>query len=173
MGALGAIEIFTLDLDDSVQRISAALRRLPHADRLAGFVDLISDRYPREIVRVLKFVIDAGSRPINPTELAQVFGSSRRSLERGLRRRNLPSPEKLIVWGRLLNAARLLEDQGRSAERIAFAVGFPSASALSVACRRYIGAPLSQMRSSSSLQHAMDRFLSESRDVEEDGAAGA
>ena len=44
-------------------------------------------------------------------------------------RAGFPAPQRLLTWGRLIVAAHLLEDRHRSADRIATALDFPSASA--------------------------------------------
>jgi AraC-like DNA-binding protein len=44
----------------------------------------------------------------------------------------------LLTWGRLIVAARMLEDPHRTADRVAANLGFPSGSAFRNVCQRYL-----------------------------------
>lgn len=159
LGTLGALDIFTVDLDDQLPRLAQTLGRIPDADRLFGLIETLEAQFPKELVAVIRLVVEARSRPLDPSELIRIFGSSRRSLERALSAHGLPGPEKLILWGRLLSAARLLDDPGRKAEAVSYLVGFPSASAFSMTFKRYVGATVSEARNQGMLDFASRRFL--------------
>lgn len=84
---------------------------------------------------------------LGPTvgELAAAFGLSGRSLARELRERGLPSPNQFLLWGRLFQAAHLMNGPGRTVEEAAYAVGYSSAAALSRVFRQRTGSPPSEV----------------------------
>ena len=71
--------------------------------------------------------------------VAAGLGVHRRTLVNRLAQAGLPSPSAVISWCRLLLAARLLEDPGRSVESVALALDFGSGTALRSMLRRYTG----------------------------------
>ncbi|HEY0969466.1 MAG TPA: helix-turn-helix domain-containing protein [Gemmatimonadales bacterium] len=76
---------------------------------------------------------------LTPQQLASILGIRRRALAARLEAACFPPPQQLITWGRLVVAAQLLEDSGRSADSVAAALDFPSGSAFRNSCRRYVG----------------------------------
>lgn len=85
-------------------------------------------------------------RPIEPRELAGTIGIGRRRLAHLLAADGFPTTRRLIAWGRLIMAARLLEDPSRSANQVARNLGYPSGTALRNACHRYLGAAPQEIR---------------------------
>ena len=79
-----------------------------------------------------------------------------------------PSPQRLLTWGRLLLAAHFLEDSSRSAERVAKALQFPSATAFRNTCQRQLGATPSEIRSRGGATFVKSLFL---REIEQGKAA--
>jgi AraC-like DNA-binding protein len=73
---------------------------------------------------------------LTPEALARRVAVSRRALTRRLEDAGLPPPHALLTWGRLLVAARLLEDSTRSAADVATSLDFPSPSAFRLVSRR-------------------------------------
>lgn len=81
-----------------------------------------------------------------PEGLAKLLALPRRTVSQRLAAAGFPPPQRLLTWGRLIVAAHLLEDQHRSADRIAATLDFPSASAFRNTCQRYLGATPSDVR---------------------------
>src|SRR6185437_5018417 len=77
---------------------------------------------------------------------AQEMGVGGRRLSRGLAASGYPSAHKLIMWGRLIVAAALMDGTRHSTDRIALTLSFPSGSAFRNNCRRYLGAKPSEVR---------------------------
>jgi AraC-like DNA-binding protein len=83
---------------------------------------------------------------LSPDSLARLLGMSRRQLARILAADSLPPSGQLLMWGRLIVAAHMLEDPQRNADGVARVLRFPSGSAFRNVCRRYLGAAPGQIR---------------------------
>jgi AraC-like DNA-binding protein len=83
---------------------------------------------------------------LSPETLCRLLGVKRRVLTERLAEAGLPAPQRLIAWGRLIMAARLLEDADRKVDAIALTLDFPSGSAFRNACQRYLGCTPQEVR---------------------------
>jgi AraC-like DNA-binding protein len=125
---------------------------------------------PDALDAVLLAVTRAHER-LSPVSLAKLLGRSPRALTRRLAAEGLPSPQRLLGWARLIVAAHLLEDSGRSADRVAATLGFPSGSAYRNTCQRYLQATPHEIRRMGGAGFVVRRFLAE-RDAVRAVAAG-
>jgi AraC-like DNA-binding protein len=96
---------------------------------------------------------------LSPEKLARLLGVRRRALTERLARAGLPAPQRLIAWGRLIVAARLLEDPDRKADAIAMTLDFPSGSAFRNMCQRYLGATPQEIRARGGADYVVGVFL--------------
>jgi AraC-like DNA-binding protein len=81
-------------------------------------------------------------------------------LQRTLRRADLPTPSRILLWGRLLSAAHLLDRDEVSVDRVAHHLGYAAGSSLARALRRETGLPPSEIRSRGGIQCVLDALLS-------------
>lgn len=72
-------------------------------------------------------------------ELAAALGVKERTVLRWCERADLPPPRRLLAWLRLLLAAEMLDDPGRTVSSIAEASGYASAVSLKAAFRQFVG----------------------------------
>lgn len=72
-------------------------------------------------------------------DLARALHASMRNLLRWCEREDLPPPRQVLAWMRILLAAEMLEDPGRSVEGIARACGYASDSGLRRAFSDFLG----------------------------------
>jgi len=114
----------------------------------------------RPLVRdaVLASVVRAHER-LTPTALARLLAVPSRVLSRRLAEARMPAPNKLLTWGRLLVAARLLEDGARSADGVALALSFPSGSAFRNTSQRYLSATPGEIRARGGSSWVIERFI--------------
>ena len=96
---------------------------------------------------------------LSPEKLARLLGVRRRALTERLVRAGLPAPQRLIAWGRLIVAGRLLEDPDRKADAIAMTLDFPSGSAFRNTCQRYLGATPQEIRERGGAGYVVSAFL--------------
>jgi AraC-like DNA-binding protein len=101
-------------------------------------------------------------REMSVEDAATAMGIHRKTLVDRLRSAGLPSPRTIIGWSRLLTAARLLDDPGRTVEQVALRLDFPSGTALRNMFKRYTGLRTSEVRENGGVRcvlHAFKRVL--------------
>jgi AraC-like DNA-binding protein len=98
---------------------------------------------------------------LSPESLARLLGVRRRALTDRLADAGMPPPQRLIAWGRLIMAARLLEDADRKVDAIALTLDFPSGSAFRNACQRYLGCAPHEMRARGGAAYVIQAFASQ------------
>jgi AraC-like DNA-binding protein len=135
----GADEIILRGVDD----VGVVVRSVfAHAGMLrvaAQALQVLAPGLPPEVVPVVSHCLVHAREAPSVEQLAGAFGIHRKTLVNRLATAGLPSPSVLISWGRLLLAARLLEDPGRSVEQVGLALNFGSGGALRSMLRRYTG----------------------------------
>jgi len=122
---------------------------------------------------LFRAVLNAGRR-YTPDHMAMELGySGAAALRRSLRTLGLPSPSRLLLWGRLLVASeRLATDEG-STETISYALGYSAPSALTRAMSRASGRTMSQVADSNGMLELIEHLLRiERRKVGRGRAAG-
>ncbi|HEX8451411.1 MAG TPA: helix-turn-helix domain-containing protein [Longimicrobium sp.] len=117
-----------------VDAVREHLNRAP----LDEMVETLASALPPAVHRWLAPVLVAASAPEDVAALARAARCSPRTLRRSLRAAELPTPEQLLAWRRLLHAARLMGD-GRTADGVARSLGFSSGSALRKSLKQLTG----------------------------------
>ncbi|MBV9772342.1 MAG: AraC family transcriptional regulator [Gemmatimonadetes bacterium] len=97
--------------------------------------------------------------------LARALGLSGPTLLRWCARSGLPNPRRLMIWLRVLSAAELLDDPGRSVLDIAFSCGYSSDRALRRALLCTVGIGPAELRRRGAFRTAAGRFLAMLRQV--------
>lgn len=145
-GRYGFEALVIADLDDGPSAFSRAIERAS-ARGVAGMVrnNLAPAVDPMATDALLTAITRAHER-LTPASLAQEMGLGGRRLSRALSASGYPSAHKLIMWGRLIVAAALMDGTRHSTDRIALTLRFPSGSAFRNNCRRYLGAKPSEIR---------------------------
>lgn len=138
--------------------IDAALDQVSAGALAAEIEPLI----PSTIVPFLRYCLEHSRRNITVEEVAAAMGVHRKTLVDRLKAARLPSPRAMIGWSRLLMAARLLEDPGRTIEQVALKLDFPSGTALRNMFKRYTGLRTTEVRENGGVRcllHAFKREL--------------
>ena len=112
----------------------------------------------KEISSAMDFAVRRAREPWDVGTLATTMGIHRSTLVRRLKHAGGIHPSTLLLWARLLLAARLAEDRGQIVQRIATDAGFPSSIAFRKALRRTMGLSPSDLRRTGGLQFAVRRF---------------
>jgi AraC-like DNA-binding protein len=110
-------------------------------------------------VDCLRWAIEHAEGGPTVEQMAEALALTPTALARELAERRLPTPSRLLLWGRLFRAARLLDNPDGSVERTAFRLGYSTASALGRAFRRETGFTPTELRSRGALACALDGFL--------------
>jgi AraC-like DNA-binding protein len=160
MGRASADQIVVLDDNDDPRSLLALLE----STQLGGVGEFvrrsIGDVKPTVRDAVL-LVVARAHEQLSPEGLARVLGVRRKTLTRRLGAAGYPNPQRLITWGRLIVAGRMLEDRLRSADRIAAVLDFPSGSAFRNTCQRYLHATPQQIRARGGARFVTNAFLSQ------------
>jgi AraC-like DNA-binding protein len=150
--ALGRSDDLGVEVPEAVER---ALGRGAHA--LVARV--VTPYLPARETRALRLAFDGAQRGWKTRDLACRAGLTRPHLSVRLRTVGLPSAGHLLVWARLLLAARWLEDPGRSAESVSRQLDYSSGAAFRRALRNYVDATPTEVRDGGGLSFALDRFV--------------
>lgn len=145
IGRLGIDALVLADHDDEPGAFGATLERA-EARGVLGKLRPYLESLPTTVRDAVLLVVTRAHERMTGDSLAATLLITRRVLARHLAAARLPSPQRLITWGRLIVAAHLLEDHDRSADRIAKALHFPSGSAFRNMCQRYVQATPSEIR---------------------------
>lgn len=159
LGEWGVSRVISLDEEDTpvaiAQRLSAAQGR--------PLRTLIRRALPPNVPGRAQAILMAASEIVSvggaASDLARSLHVTTRTLLRWCRRASLPPPRRLLAWMRILLAAELLDDPGRSVLGVAFACGYTSDSALRLVMRRYLGVTPGALRTRGAFAVASRAFV--------------
>jgi AraC-like DNA-binding protein len=97
----------------------------------------IRTRLDPSVASIVRYTLSVSHKRRTVEQIAMHLGVHRRTLVARLVSRGYPGPQALIGWCRLLLAARLMEEQGRTLDSIALQLDFCSVSGLVNQFRRY------------------------------------
>lgn len=83
---------------------------------------------------------------VTALQFAQRSGTGRRTFYRGLKDAGLPTPERMLAWGRVLAASAMLEDGAHSVEAVALGMGLSDSAALVHLFRHHTGRTPGEIR---------------------------
>ena len=167
----GVAELIDLGREDT----PAALRQ--RLDAVQGrLVQRLLDRaLPRATPTRTRGLLAAAAETVagggGAAELAVKLGATERSVLRWCRRADLPDPRRLLAWLRVLMAAEMMDDGGRTLASVARACGYSGDAALRNAIRSFLGAPPSDLRGRA-FERAAAAFAAELFSLREAGRAG-
>jgi AraC-like DNA-binding protein len=159
LGKWGVTQIIGVGHDDTgpamLQRFRAAQGRPLKA--------LLEQVLPRDTPGRARAIMDAAAEVVamggSVDHLAKNLHMSRRTLLRWSERAELPPPRKLLAWFRILLAAELLDDPGRTALSVAQGCGYSSDSGLRRVTQKFVGKSPTEMRRSGAFAGASKGFL--------------
>ncbi len=143
---LGADELIKHGRDDIkgllVQHVEDAAR----GNLVRGIRDRLRPRLDPTVSQIVEHVLSVAHRRLTVEQIAVNLGIHRRTLVARLASRGYPSPQALIGWCRLLLAAKLMEERGRTLDSIALQLDFCSVSGLVNQFRRYTSLGTRELR---------------------------
>jgi AraC-like DNA-binding protein len=134
----GAAEIVQKG-EDFRHAFAAILSTAGHRVNARRMLERLEPVLPPQSRPLFEYLLENGEEPLTIEQAAAAVGVARRTLEKRLSRLGYPAPETLIGWCRLLLAAHLLEEQGRTFDEVALQLSFPSGMALRSMLKRYTG----------------------------------
>ena len=161
LGEWGVTDIVSLAEDDTAEALHRRLRGVEGRtlQRLLQqtLPPILSGR-TRLLLMTAAEVVPAGAMA---RELARRLHLSERTVLRWTTRVGLPPPRRLLAWMRILLAAALLDDPGRSVLSVAHACGYASDSSLRRAMQDFLGTGPTALRREGAFAQASHVFLDE------------
>ncbi|MEM7414111.1 MAG: D-alanyl-D-alanine carboxypeptidase/D-alanyl-D-alanine-endopeptidase [Gemmatimonadota bacterium] len=107
---------------------------------------MLPESWPDKAAEALHWAVAHGDRRGSVQGLASAMGMSPSALQALLREEGLPTPNRLLLWGRLVLAAACLADPSKTSESVAYSVGYATAGAFSRAMKTQTGFSPGQLR---------------------------
>lgn len=161
LGEWGVTDIISLAEDDTHEAVYRRLRSV-EGRSLQSLLErtlppLLSGR-ARMLMMTAAEVVAVGGRA---RELARRLHLSERTVLRWAERGGLPPPRRLLAWMRILLAASLLDDPGRTVLSVAHACGYASDSSLRRAMQDFLATGPTALRREGAFPTASRAFLEE------------
>lgn len=112
---------------------------------------------PETVQRFIEHGVLRARRSVSVNEIAQNLGVSRQTVARQCRKAELPCPEQLLTWSRLLFASALLDQPGMTADRVGHRM-FGSPSVFRKLLQTYAGVPPNLLRSEGGFELMLSTF---------------
>ncbi|MGH7620251.1 MAG: helix-turn-helix domain-containing protein [Gemmatimonadaceae bacterium] len=159
-GRQGMDGLVLADQDDAPR---ALLALIEHAESrsLGTIVRAALDAVDPMTLDAVLLAVTRAHEGLSPDQLARLLALPRRTVSQRLANSGFPPARRLLTWGRLIFAGHLLEDHHRSADRIAIALEFPSASAFRNTCQRYLKLTPQQIRARGGAPFVLGELLRE------------
>lgn len=159
LGKWGVVQVISLDHDDTSYAISQRLRAARGRPLLALLEEVLPPDTPGRARAILEASVDVVSVGGHGSDLAKSLYLSRRTLLRWTIRAGLPAPRQLLAWMRVLQAAELLDDPGRSVLSVAHICGYSSDSGLRRITQKFLEASPTELRGKGAFDYAAKKFL--------------
>lgn len=161
LGEWGVTDVISLEEDDTLEAISRRLRAAqgrPLQSLLDRSLPPTMTSRARSLLMTAAEVVSMGGRG---RDLARTLHLSERTVLRWSERAGLPPPRRLMAWMRILLAASLLDDPGRTVLSVAYACGYASDSSLRRAMQDFLGTIPTTLRREGAFSRASRTFLAE------------
>lgn len=161
LGEWGVTDVISLEEDDTLEAISRRLRAAqgrPLQSLLDRSLPPSMTARARSLLMTAAEVVSMGGRG---RDLARALHLSERTVLRWSERAGLPPPRRLMAWMRILLAASLLDDPGRTVLSVAYACGYASDSSLRRAMQDFLGTIPTTLRREGAFSRASRTFLAE------------
>lgn len=172
-GRSGLDALILADAGDSTREILSVVGQA-EARSLGTAVRRSLESVDPSVREAVLLAVTRAHERIAPEHFAELLALHRRTLAKRLAAAGFPPPQRLITWGRLIVAAHMLEEPGRSANSVAASLDFPSGSAFRNTCQRYLHATPEMIRARGGATYAVKallRTVSDSRHIREVPAA--
>jgi AraC-like DNA-binding protein len=161
LGVGGISDILSIGEDDTAEGINRRLQAAqgrPLQHRLQACLPPALSGRARTLLMTAAEVVCTGGKG---RDLARALHLSERTVLRWSRRALLPPPRRVMAWMRILLAASLLDDPGRTVLSVAYACGYSSDSSLRRAMHDFLGTIPTALRRHGAFAVASARFLEE------------
>lgn len=161
LGAWGVADVIVRGEEDTTDAIARRLRAIqgrPLQNLIERSLPSSTSGQARALLMTAAEVVITGGQA---GEMARTLYLSPRTLLRWCERAELPAPRRLLVWMRVLMAAELLDDPGRTVVSVAEACGYASDNSLRRALQDFLNSTPTRMRNEGAFATAARAFLEE------------
>lgn len=155
----GLTDLVQFDVDDSKMLFGKILDNAARVSHARIIVDLVGKAMPVPMRSVFKFALEHAGRSMDVPELAASLGLSKRTLSWRMAQSEIPSPRIFLTWCRLLVAALLLNERGRTLDSVAEQLDFTGGHSLGAVFFRYMGRGIMTLREEGVLDATVEEFL--------------
>lgn len=159
LGEWGVVQI--LDLEEDVTAVEIGFRLSEARGR--PLRALVQSALPPQTSGMARSILAAAVQTVSGggtgADLAKALHVTTRTLLRWCRRAGLPPPRQLLAWMRILLAAELLDDPGRTVLGVALSCGYAADSSLRIALRSFVDASPTELREAGAFQQVGERFV--------------
>lgn len=161
LGARGIREVVDVSVPDGWRRLRALLDGpgSPSVARLQGPILAALGDVPPDARLFFEAIIRGAPNHVTVRRLARTLHLPTSTLLSRFQRAGLPSPKSYLAAVRLLHAALLLEDEGRSVADVAYRLEYSSPQSFGRHVRAMLGVTASEFRRRLPFPVALDRFL--------------
>ena len=154
----GVHELVFRGADDVRPALASALASAVRHCTATALVAELHAVVPASVLPVVAYCLDHAAEPLTVQSVARALGVHRKTLVYRFRLAQLPPPRTIIAWCRLLIAARMLADPGRTVEQVALDLDFPSGTALRNLMKRHTGLRAAELRALGGERCLLERF---------------
>jgi AraC-like DNA-binding protein len=159
LGEAGITEVIDLDEENTTVAVGQRLRAT-RSRRLRTLLDRALPTRMSGLARsILSAAIDVVADGGQGSDLADQMNVTTRTLSRWCRRAALPPPKRLLAWIRILAAADLIDDPGRTVSDVALSCGYAADTSLRHALRAFLGRGPRELREEGAFAAATAAFV--------------
>jgi AraC-like DNA-binding protein len=159
LGETGIVELIDLVEESTPVAIGQRLQAT-RGRRLRTLLDRV---LPPRMSGLARSIIAAATEVVadggQGSDLAERMNVTTRTLSRWCRRAALPPPKRLLAWMRILAAADLIDDPGRTMSDVAASCGYAADTSLRHALRAFLGRGPRELREHGAFAAASDAFV--------------
>jgi AraC-like DNA-binding protein len=135
----GAVDLIIAEIDDVGITLGRRLAMAQSTALSERIMVRLTPLVPPSVAMLLDYLFRYARTAPTVSDAAAALQVHRKTLALHCARAGVPSPSALACWTRLILTAQRLEDPGRTTERAAVELGFPSGSAFRNMLKRYTG----------------------------------
>jgi AraC-like DNA-binding protein len=159
LGDWGVVEVISLGHDDTAPGVAHRLRGARGRPMRSRLENLLPHDTSGRARAILDAAVDVVMVQGHGRDVAADLGLSRRTLLRWCEQAGLPPPRKLLAWMRILLAAELLDDPGRTVLSVAQVCGYSSDSSLRRVTQKFLGMSPTELRRRGAFPIASRNFI--------------
>lgn len=159
LGRLGVDGVILSREERSHRRIRNAVGLALSASLASRIGERLDGTVPPLGVRCVEWAVKHAVECPQVRDLAAEVRMSPRALARELRSLGLPSPRQLLLWGRLVQATRMLDDPETTVEDAAFALGYATGASLGRAIKEQTGLSPTELSRAGGADSVVDAFV--------------